>query len=362
MRDVTAEMSNTKQTSGACGTNIINQNGNVTFKDNICIINEAPKEIKENLDSLANKYNSISDEINKSTRLMKDNETRLSRIEDISFAELDNANAKFKRLEENVARWKKNQTELLEEILTTMAKQDIDTSNYRQQLYDVQNTRFDNVDVQLSSLRESLITLELRVLRVETKVLHIQTDVSKLMEEVFTDGYDKSIFFYGISMGTIRANDEDNPLFGVNVEWVLPKLNFFWRKNALTGEVLKLSLKETVEFETLPGLPKQTIKNDLDAILVGGGLKLFLTESHFPFYTGVTLGLSTGDIETPYAGVSLGVEYFTRSARLLLEYRYQYFDSVDLQSISFNNFGDAERTVTSSSVDGHMLTIKLLFR
>lgn len=352
IQDIYADITNVKQVAGGtCSPNIINQKGDVHFN---CYTG-APKEVVEKLDDLTKKYNDISASIDTAALRILDNTTKLRETEEYSRTEITKTKSKVKKLQSEFNIWRESQSELQKQILITVKQLDTDVEIYRRQLSADQNSRFDKVEMQLSNFRETLILLEVRLLRVES-------DVSRLMDEVFSDGYEKSIFFYGFSVGSLRANDEDNPLFGINAEWVVPKLNIFWRKNALTGEILKVSWKEAIEFNTLPGLPTQSIKNDLDAVLVGGGLKLFLTESHFPLYTGVTLGLSTGDIETPYAGVSLGVEYFTRSARLLLEYRYQYFDSVDQQNISFNNFGDAERTVTSSSVDGHMLTIKLLFR
>lgn len=334
----------------ACGPQIINARGDIEFDCS----NELPEEVRVELASLVDNHNRLSASIDSEVRELNEDAARLRTSPRLASEEIARISSKLARVDEKMEGWRREQFVVQGNILDIVRDLEVDLGSYRRQLSAASREQFLRLESQANHVRASLARMEMRILQVET-------DVSALMDEVFSGKYDDSIFFYGFSAGALHSDDGEYPFFGLNAEWVLPKW-MFGLTNAITGEIVTLNWEETVEFETLPGLPDREITTDRDVVLAGGGLKIFLTGGRFPIYTGATLGYAFEDFETWYFGLPLGIEYFTRSARLLLEYRFNYFAALETREVRFDNFGDAEITESEDSANTHMFSIKLLFR
>lgn len=338
------------QISGAtCDSDIFDSRGYLYFD-----CSELPDEIRAELTALADSHNALRAMTDRELGELRKDTTLLRETYRLSRDEIERISSNQLQVDAKMENWRREQAVIQGNILDIVREIDVNVESYRQQLSDATQVQFLQLESQADKVRESLTRMELRILKVET-------NVSTLMDEVFSGKYDESILFYGVSAGALQSDDGDHTFFALNAEWVLPEW-IFGSTNAITGEIVALDWEETVAFDTLPGLPDREITTDRDVLLVGGGVKVFLTGDRLPIYAGATLGYAFEDLETWYFGIPLGVEYSTRSARLLVEYRFNYFSAVEEREVRFDNFGDAEISISENSENTNMFSFKLLFR
>lgn len=225
----------------------------------------------------------------------------------------------------------------------------------------------DGVEIKIDDLTQLFQDLEKRL---SNKINILEKEIEDLnyklsdMQKVLRGKSDKKLHYFGFSLGSIYVNGEWQPKVGVDYEVVFPELMSLKGVSSFL-ELTYLDWNEEVEFQTLPGLGFESFDEDNSVVVFSAGFKVtpYIFSKKMHIYTGATLGHSiSGEEDTFYSSLIIGVEMYPKTLRLAAEMRLDYYSSIEKHEVGFNAFGDTEITSFEESQSALYLGFKMMLR
>jgi regulator of replication initiation timing len=227
-----------------------------------------------------------------------------------------------------------------------------------QQLQKYSRTVIFDIDNKLTENRKEFGKLSQRVDALEH-------DVSFLMTQFLDGNLQNNEGFFGISIGGHYLTEDWQPSLDLEYELLLPKFKIIDSHGSILIDLTWIDWKESQSFQTLPGADPITVDINRSSALLSLGSRLFITNwtSNSHSYIGALFGHTiSGEEDSYYYSLSLGIEYFLVSRRIAFELRWENFSDIEREVSTFNPLGNASTTKTSESESGYYAGLRISFR